>query len=166
MPSLCRPVVTNSHSPLPKLNDGCFKVFLMAALWPLKGFPVRLDQSPELVSRMNSEMIFAKPSTPSMKADLQTSRAGSQSGAAPRKLIVSLIASQLLLLALAIAWGVYMFLIAQHGEIRSTEPSSAVLSAEIVAIGAIALFSVVVLSCLVRWYLKASDPRQVNPAAN
>jgi ABC-type nickel/cobalt efflux system permease component RcnA len=59
---------------------------------------------------------------------------------------LTVIISQGLLIALAVAWGIYLVVISQNGgSIISTESNKAILYAEIVATGLIVLFSVVVI---------------------
>lgn len=64
-----------------------------------------------------------------------------------RRLRFSLIilVSQLLLVALAIGWGIILILIAQHGGVYSIEANPLVLYSEIVAIFLIILFAFFVI---------------------
>lgn len=87
----------------------------------------------------------------------ETDASPSARGGSPTGLVLSLLASQLLLLALAIAWGIYMVLIAKHGGIYSTEPSATVLYLEIIAVVAIGLFAVGVSAFLLKWYLRQTQ---------
>lgn len=57
---------------------------------------------------------------------------------------VLVLASQLLLMALAVAWCVHMVIIASNGRVYFTEPSSSILLGEIIATVLIALFAGVV----------------------
>jgi len=62
---------------------------------------------------------------------------------------ILVLSSQLLLLALAIAWFVHMILIAVHGKIFFAEPNSLILYGEITATALIALFAVIVF--ILQW---------------
>ena len=62
---------------------------------------------------------------------------------------ILVLSSQLLLLALAIAWFVHMVLIAMHGKIFFAEPNSLILYGEITATALIALFAVIVF--ILQW---------------
>ncbi len=58
--------------------------------------------------------------------------------------IILVLASQLLLMALAIAWCVHMVLIAKHGRIFFAEPNLLILYGEIAATVLIAIFAIAV----------------------
>lgn len=60
------------------------------------------------------------------------------------KFPILVLSSQLLLLALAIAWFVHMVLIAVHGKIFFAEPNPLILYGEITATVLIALFAIIV----------------------
>ena len=61
------------------------------------------------------------------------------------RFILIVLASQLLLLALALGWGIYLFQIARHGGVYSVETNSWLLYAEIFVTVLIVLFAIVVI---------------------
>ena len=61
------------------------------------------------------------------------------------RFILIVLASQFLLLALALGWGIYLFQIARHGGIYSIETNSWVLYAEIFATVLIVIFAIIVI---------------------
>jgi uncharacterized membrane protein YcjF (UPF0283 family) len=80
-----------------------------------------------------------------------------------RRLRYSLIilVSQMLLIALAIAWGINLILIAQHGHVYSIESNPWILYGEIVATVLIILFAFVVIYFeIVRMRQKRSSDRR------
>ena len=61
------------------------------------------------------------------------------------RFILVVLASQLLLLALALGWGIYLIQIARHGGVYSIETNSWLLYGEIIATVLIILFAIVVI---------------------
>ncbi len=61
------------------------------------------------------------------------------------RFILVVLASQFLLLALALGWGIYLFQIARHGGVYSVETNSWLLYAEIFATVLIVLFAIIVI---------------------
>ncbi len=61
------------------------------------------------------------------------------------RFILIVLASQLLLLALALGWGIYLFQIARHGGIYSVETNTWLLYVEIFATVLIVLFAIIVI---------------------
>ena len=57
------------------------------------------------------------------------------------------LAAQLLLIAMAVAWCVQLTLIAVHGQICFTETNAAILYGEIAGVALIAVFALVVFVC-------------------
>ena len=58
--------------------------------------------------------------------------------------VILVLASQLLLLAMAVAWCVHMVLIAKHGKIFFAEPNPVILYGEIAVTALIALFAITI----------------------
>ena len=61
------------------------------------------------------------------------------------RFILIVLASQFLLLALALGWGIYLFQIARHGGVYSVETNSWLLYVEIFATVLIVIFAVIVI---------------------
>lgn len=70
---------------------------------------------------------------------------------------MAILASQLLLLALAFAWGVHQVLLAKYGAIYSGESSSVVVYAQIIAVAAIALFAVGVFVVSLSYFRRSGN---------
>jgi hypothetical protein len=72
-----------------------------------------------------------------------------------------IIVSQMLLIALSVAWGIYLTVISQNGgTIISTETNKLILYSEIISTGLIVIFAVVVISLeLKRMLTKRRDDR-------
>ncbi len=73
------------------------------------------------------------------------------------KLVMYVLASQMLLLALTVAWFIHMALIAQNGQIIFNEPSSTVLAAEIITLAVIASFSITVFVLQIKSYFNQTS---------
>jgi membrane protein implicated in regulation of membrane protease activity len=75
---------------------------------------------------------------------------------------IVVLAAQLLLLAMAVAWCVQLTLIAVHGQICFAETNAAILYGEIAGMVLIALFAIVVFVMQYRRLIekRASDERQ------
>ncbi|PPD57812.1 hypothetical protein JP09_008755 [Dehalogenimonas etheniformans] len=74
------------------------------------------------------------------------------------------IISQALLIALAVAWGIYLIAIsANGGSIISTETNKTILWGEIIATGLIIIFSIVVIVMeLNRLFARRRDDRRIS----
>ena len=58
---------------------------------------------------------------------------------------LSVMASQILLIGLALAWGIHTALLISHGSVRFVEPNQLILWYEIVSTAAIALYGMTML---------------------
>jgi hypothetical protein len=79
------------------------------------------------------------PSGNRMTSDIQLLRSN-------LKFNISILASQMLLVALSVAWGIHTVLIAKHGAIYFVEPNHMILWGEIIATALIAMFGITVLT--------------------
>lgn len=81
---------------------------------------------------------------------------------------LAVIISQTLLIALAVAWGIYLVVISQNGgSIISTETNKVILYGEIIATGLIIVFSIVVIFMEVnRLFARRHDDRSDSPQNN
>jgi len=78
---------------------------------------------------------------------------------------LAVIISQALLIALAVAWGIYLLVISQNGgSVISTETNKVILYGEIIATGLIIVFSIVVIFMeLNRLFAKRRGDRPDSP---